>query len=137
GNVAPGTTSTTGVINLTGNYSEVSSSNVTIKIAGSTAGQFDQFNIPRNAPLAGVFTGTFINSYTPPLGTTVWSVLTYAGHSGAFATVHPPTYARGTVTSAYTPTSFDLTAVTPAAADLKLVMNGPATVNAAAPLSYT
>lgn len=137
GEVAPGTASTTGVINLTGDYSETSASKLTIKIAGLVAGQFDQLNVTGNTTLAGTFNGSFIGGYTPALGTTVWSVLTYASHTGAFTTVNPPTYARGTVTSAYKPTSFDLTAVTPASADLKLVMNGPATVNAAAPLSYT
>jgi len=138
GEVAPGTASTTGVINVNGDYTETSTSKLTIKIAGPSAGQFDQLNVTGNAnPLAGTFTGTFIGGYSPATGTTVWSVLTYASHTGAFETVNPPTYARGTVTSAYSPTSFDLTAVTPAAADLKLLMNGPATINAAAPLSYT
>ncbi|HSY49073.1 MAG TPA: hypothetical protein VLC46_09690 [Thermoanaerobaculia bacterium] len=137
GEVAPGTASTTGVINLTADYSETSASKVTIKIAGPSTGQFDQLNVPGTATLAGTFNSSFIGGYTPATGTTIWSVLTYANHSGAFATVTLPTYSGGTVTSAYDPTSFDLTAVTPPAADLKLVMGGPATDTAAAPLSYT
>ncbi len=135
--VKPGTSSTTGVINLTGNYLGGSGGTLTIKIAGPSAGQFDQLNVTGTATLDGTFGATFINGYTPATGTTVWSPLTFASSSGAFATVNLPTYTGGVVTSAYTPTSFNLTAVTAPAADLKLLMGGPPSVNAGAPLSYT
>jgi uncharacterized repeat protein (TIGR01451 family) len=137
GNVAPGTASATGIINLTGNYTQQSGGTLTIKIAGSTAGQFDQFKVTGTAQLDGTFTGSFISGYTPSTGTTTWSVLTHASETGMFATFNPPTYARGTVTPAYNSSSFDLTAITPPSADLKLVMNGPSTIPAGAPLSYT
>jgi uncharacterized repeat protein (TIGR01451 family) len=137
GEIKPGTTSTTGVINITGNYNSGPPSIVSIKLAGPAAGQFDQVNITGTATLDGTFNATFLGGYIPTTGTAVWQVITYASHSGSFATQNLPTYSTGTVTSAYNPTSFDLTAVTPPSADLKLVMNGPATVNAGAPLSYT
>jgi uncharacterized repeat protein (TIGR01451 family) len=137
GEIKPGTTSTTGVINITGNYTGGSTGIVTIKLAGPAAGQFDQVNITGTAALDGTFNATFLGGYIPTTGTAVWHVITYASHSGSFATQNLPTYSTGTVTSAYHPTSFDLTAVTPPSADLKLIMNGSPTVNAGAPLSYT
>jgi len=140
GEVKPGTSSTTGVINITGDYTGGASGSggtLTIKIAGPSAGQFDQLNVTGTATLDGTFNGSFINGYSPATGSTTWSVLTYASETGTFTTVNPPVYSGGTVTSAYNPTSFDLTAVTPATADLKILMNEPATVGAGAPLSYT
>jgi uncharacterized repeat protein (TIGR01451 family) len=140
GNVAPGTATTIGTITVTGNYTSGSSSSssiVTIKIAGSGPGQFDQVNVTGPATLDGTFNGSFIGGYVPPSGSTTWPVFTYASHTGSFATVNPPVYSGGSVTSAYNPTSFDLTAFTPSTANLALVMNGPSTVGAGAPLAYT
>jgi uncharacterized repeat protein (TIGR01451 family) len=140
GEIKPGNPSTTGVINITGNYTMGSTSTtgtLTIKIAGPSAGQFDQLNVTGTTALDGTFNASFIGGYTPATGTTVWPVLTYASELGTFATQNLPTYTGGAVTSAYDPAAFDLTAVTPPAADLNMAMNGPAAVNAGAPLSYT
>jgi len=138
GEVKPGTSTTIGTINITGNYnSGATTSAVTIKIAGPAAGQFDQLNVTGTATLDGTFNGSFINGYAPATGSVTWPVITYASRTGAFATVNVPAYSGGTVTYAYNPTSFDLTAVTPATANLSIAMNGPSTVNAGAPLSYT
>ncbi|HMC71691.1 MAG TPA: DUF11 domain-containing protein, partial [Mycobacteriales bacterium] len=140
GEVKPGTAATVGTINITGNFAmgaSPGSGAVTIKIAGPSAGQFDQLNITGTATLDATFNGSFINGYTPATGSTTWPVITYASETGAFTTVNPPAYPGGTVTHAYNPTSFNLTAVTPATADLKLLMNGPAAANAASPISYT
>ena len=138
GEFKPGTPATIGTINIAGNYtSGVTTSAVTMKISGPAAGQFDQLNITGTATLDGTFNGSFINGYVPATGTTIWPVITYASHSGAFATVNPPTYSGGAVTYAYNPTSFDLTAFTPATADVKITNSGPPTANAGATLTYT
>ncbi len=137
GEIKPGTTSAIGTINITGNYNSGPPSIVTVKLAGPSAGQFDQVTITGSATLDGTFNATFLGGYIPTTGTTTWPVMTYASETGTFATVNLPTYSTGTVTSATNPTAFDLTAVTPPSADLKLLMNGPATVDAGAPLSYT
>jgi len=137
GEIKPGTTSTTGVINITGNYTGGSTGIISIKLAGPAAGQFDQLNITGSATIDGTFNATFLGGFIPTTGTTVWQAITYASHSGSFATQNLPTFSTGTVTSAFNPTSFDLTAVTPPSADLKLTMNGPASVDAGSPLSYT
>jgi uncharacterized repeat protein (TIGR01451 family) len=140
GNVKPGTATTVGTINVTGTYTSGSSSSssiVTVKIAGPAAGQFDQLNVTGAATLDGTFNGSFINGYTPAIGTTTWPVITYASETGAFTTVNPPTYPAGSVTDAYNPTSFDLTAFTPATADVNITNSGPATANAGNTLTYT
>ena len=140
GEIKPGTASTTGIINITGNYASgvsTSTATISIKLAGPSAGQFDQVNISGTAVLDGIFKATFLGAYTPATGTTTWPVVTYASESGGFTTVNLPSYSTGTVTAATTPTSFKLTAVTPPLADLKLAMSGPASVSAGAPLSYT
>jgi len=140
GKVKPGTATTVGTINVTGNFAMGAlpgGGEVVIKIAGPSAGQFDQLKITGTATLDATFTGGFINAYKPATGTTTWPVITYASHTGSFTTVNDPTYPGGTVTHAYNPTSFDLTAVTPATANLKLLMNGPATAGAGTPISYT
>lgn len=139
GEIKPGTASTVGTINITGNLDMggTTAGTVTVKLAGPSAGQFDQITVGGSAGFAGTFNASFLGAYIPAAGTTTWPVITYPSHSGTFATQNLPTYSTGTVTSAYNPTSFDLTAVTPPTADLSMTMNGPSAVNAGAPLSYT
>ena len=140
GEIKPGTTSAIGAITITGNYdsgASSSTSTVSIKLAGPAAGQFDQVSISGTAKFDGTFNATLINGFIPATGTTTWPVITYASHTGAFATENLPVFTHGSMTSAFNPTSFDLTAVTVPNADLKLLMNGPATANAGAAISYT
>jgi uncharacterized repeat protein (TIGR01451 family) len=137
GEVKPGTATTVGTINVTGNFEMGASPGngaVTIKIAGPSA--FDQLNITGTAALDATFNGSFINGYTPAVGTTTWPVITYASETGSFTTVNPPMYYGGTVTHAYNPTSFDLTAVTPNA-DVRITNSGPAAANPGDTLTYT
>ncbi|HEV7484976.1 MAG TPA: hypothetical protein VGQ65_04795 [Thermoanaerobaculia bacterium] len=138
GEIRPGTLISVGTININGNFAmgPPGSSAVTIKIAGPSAGQFDQLKITGTATLDATFNGSFIDGYTPAVGTTTWPVITYASESGAFATVNPPMYYGGTVTHAYNPTSFDLTAFTPTA-DVAITNSGPATANTGDTLTYT
>jgi uncharacterized repeat protein (TIGR01451 family) len=143
GKVKPGTATTVGTINLTGNFAMGASpggGEVDIKIASATS--FDQLNITGTATLDATFTGSFINGYTPATGSTTWPVITYASHgTSQFTTVNHPTYPGGTVTHAYndtsTPQSFDLTAFTPATANVNVTNSGPATANAGNTLTYT
>ncbi|MEA2568380.1 MAG: hypothetical protein QOI24_381 [Acidobacteriota bacterium] len=137
-NVAPGdNTTTTGVINVTGTYTQGSGGTLTTKIGGPSAGQYDQLTVSGASTLAGTFKATLINSYLPLNGAT-FPMVTYASESGTFGTEQLPTWPHGSFTSAYNPTAYVLTAVvTPSVADLAIVKSGPATVNAGAALSYT
>jgi uncharacterized repeat protein (TIGR01451 family) len=135
--VAPGTSSTTGVIDVIGTYTQGAGATLTTKIGGPSAGQYDQLTAGGASTLAGTFKATLINSYQPPNGTT-FPMVTYASETGTFGTEQLPTWPHGSFTSAYTPTAYVLTAVvTPSVADLAIVKSGPATVNAGAGLSYT
>jgi uncharacterized repeat protein (TIGR01451 family) len=143
GNVKPGTATAVGTIAVTGTYTSGSSSSsslVTIKIASPTL--FDQLNVTGPATLDGTFNGSFINGYVPATGSTTWPVMTYADRgTSAFATVNDPTYPGGSVTHNYndtsTPKAFELTAVTPATADVKVTNSGPGSANAGDTLTYT
>jgi uncharacterized repeat protein (TIGR01451 family) len=136
--VAPGTPTTAGVINITSDYTQTSGGSLVTKLGGPSSGQFDQLTAGNTAMLDGTFTATLINSYAPADGTT-FPVLTFSSNSGLFATENLPTYSpNGSFTSSYNPTSYELTAVVaPSSVDLRLQVNGPANVNAGAPLSYT
>jgi uncharacterized repeat protein (TIGR01451 family) len=143
GAVKPGTASTTGVINLTGNYVGGAASiggTLTIKLAGPSVGQFDQLNITGNATLDGTLDVSLINGYEPANGAT-FQAMTFGFLSGDFTTKNLPTWAsgHGTLSTSTTSTEYILTAtVTPQSADLDAdTLSGPATVNAGQPLSYT
>jgi uncharacterized repeat protein (TIGR01451 family) len=149
GNVTPGTSSTTGVINVTGNYvggSAGSGGTLTIKLAGPppNPGQFDQLNVTGDVTLDGTFTVNFLPSTYAPAGPITWPVFTFGGtRTGDFTTKNDhPADPNGTVTSIYQSNELDVV-VAATSADLGIGMTGPAggTVNAGqAPtrgLSYT
>ncbi|MBV8516276.1 MAG: DUF11 domain-containing protein [Acidobacteria bacterium] len=136
GDVAPGDTGSTGTINVTGSYTQQSGGTLTTKLA--SAASYDVLAVSGSATLDGTHDVTLIGGYEPANAQT-FTVLTFASRSGDFATRNYPTYAsgHGSITSNYTPTSLVLTAVvTPSSADLAMSMSGPASVTAAAPLSY-
>src|SRR5581483_9714322 len=124
--VQPGGSSA-GTINLTGNYTQGSTGKMTIDLDG--AGSFDTFTVSGAATLDGTFKANL--NYSPSTGT-VFPVFTFASRTGDFATYNLPAL----IASGYTPTALNLTVVAPQT-DLAASMSGPASVNAAAPLSYT
>jgi uncharacterized repeat protein (TIGR01451 family) len=144
GAVKPGTASTTGVINLTGNYLGGAASTggtLKIKLAGPSVGEFDQLNITGSATLDGTLDVSLINGYEPANGAT-FQAMTFGSLTGDFTTkTMPPPWAsgHGTLSTSFTSTAYILTAtVTPQSADLDAdTLSGPATVNAGQPLSYT
>ncbi len=144
GNVKPGTTSATGVINVTGNYlggSAGSGGTLTIKLAGPSAGQFDQLNITGSATIDGTLDVSLLGGYEPA-NAAVFPVMTYASLSGDFTTKNlPPPWAsgHGTLATNPTPTAYNLVAtVTPSSANLDAdTLSGPANVDAGTALSYT
>jgi uncharacterized repeat protein (TIGR01451 family) len=137
GNVSPG--SSPGTIAITGNYTQGSAGSMLIELAGTSAGQFDRINVTGTVTLAGTLNVTLL-SFTPANGNT-WAPLTFASRTGDFTTKNLPTFAgtHGSIVATYIPpTQLTLTAVvTPQSTDLSAAVNGPASVNAGAPLSYT
>lgn len=136
GNVSPG--NSPGTINITGNYTQGSTGTMTIELAGTGAGQFDQVNVSGSATLDGTLNVSLL-SYTPNNGDT-WPPLTFSSRTGDFAVKNLPTFngTHGTIVPSYTPTSLVLTAaVTPQSTDLSIGITAPPSVNAGATLSYT
>jgi uncharacterized repeat protein (TIGR01451 family) len=144
GSVNPGTSSTTGVINVTGNYlggSAGAGGTLTIKLAGPAANQFDQLNVTGTATIDGTLDVSLLGGYEPANGAT-FPAMTYASLSGDFTTKNlPPPWAsgHGTLATNPTPTAYNLVAtVTPSSADLDAdLLSGPANVDAGTALSYT
>ncbi|HJW93976.1 MAG TPA: hypothetical protein VJ901_10175, partial [Thermoanaerobaculia bacterium] len=126
GNVSPGTTATC-TINVTGNYTQASGGTLSIDI--DSAALNDTLAVGGAATLDGTFTANL--NYPPVIGTS-WTPLTFASRTGDFSTYNLPSL----IAASYTPTSLLLTAVAPQT-DLSAAVSGPASVNAAAPLSYT
>jgi uncharacterized repeat protein (TIGR01451 family) len=143
GEIKPGTSSTTGVINLTGNYlggAAGAGGTLTIKL-GPAAGQFDQLNITGTATIDGTLNVSLLGGYQPANGD-VFPVMTYASRSGDFTTTNLPLHwasGHGTLSASPTPTAYNLDAsVTPSSADLDAdTLSGPANVDAGTALSYT
>jgi uncharacterized repeat protein (TIGR01451 family) len=136
GNVSPG--SSPGIFNITGNYTQGGTGTMTIELAGSGAGQFDQVNVTGNVTLDGTLNVSLL-SYAPPNGT-VFPVLTFAGRTGDFAAKNLPSYPiGGTLVASYPPsgTELDLTAVVAPLADLQITKSGPAGVTAGQNVVYT
>ncbi len=136
GEVAPGSPTTTGVIDML-DYTQGAGGTLSIRLEGSAAGQFDQVNAA-NVTLDGTFTATLLNGYEPLDGTT-FDVLTFSTRSGVFATETLPVYQvpHGSIGASYQAAAYQLLAtVTPPSANLTIGMSGPATVDAGSPLSY-
>ena len=130
GTVAPGTASSLGTLTLTGAYTQGTAGSMDAKLGASSAS--DVFAVGGAATLDGTFNGTLFNSYTPANGDT-WTPFTFASRTGAFAVVNVPP----SITGSYTPTSFVLTAVVAASADLSIAKSGPTGVVAGQNVTYT
>jgi uncharacterized repeat protein (TIGR01451 family) len=135
--VNPGDATNTGVIAITGSYTQGSGGVMNLDLAGPGAGQFDQVTAGGTATLGGTVNVALLNSYEPPDATT-WTPVTAATLSGTFSTQNLPTYgAYGAITSNYTPTSYVLTAVVTPSADVSITKSGPANVTSGQNITYT
>jgi uncharacterized repeat protein (TIGR01451 family) len=135
--VSPGSTPPTCTITVTGNYTQGATGALNIELGGVST--YDKLAVGGTATLDGTLNVSLINGYTPNNGDT-FPVLTFATRSGDFAVKNLPAFdgTHGSFNASYTPTELDLIAVvSPSVTDLSPAMNGPASVNAAAALSYT
>jgi len=86
--VAPGLSP--GILNVTGNYNQVSDGELLVEIGGPTPGSgYDRLAVSGSATLSGKLTVVPINGYTFP-GSSVYDVITSAGRTGAFLTDNLP-----------------------------------------------
>jgi hypothetical protein len=89
GTITPGDSSTqTGLLAITGNYTQNPAGSFNISIGGLTAGsQYAQLNVARAATLGGTLNLTLINGFVPNIGDT-FKVLNASSVSGTFATIN-------------------------------------------------
>jgi len=136
--VAPGDATTTiGDIDITGNYTQGPAASLNLKIAG--VGNYDELNVTGSDTLDGALNVSLINGFVPSNGD-MFPILSFASRTGDFAVKNFPPFdgTHGSWVASYTPTALDLTAVvSPSQSDLSVATNGPGSVNAGAPLSYT
>lgn len=135
GSVKPGTSSSTGTLDISGSYSQGSGASLDIKLDTSS---FDLVNVTGPVTLNGTFNASLLNSFAPANGAT-FAVLTFPSSSGAFATQNLPTYnsGLGTFTSSLNANDFTLTAQLAPSADVSIVKNGPGGVTAGQNVVYS
>src|SRR5262249_37415033 len=91
----PGSGATTGVITVTGNYTQFASGVLAVSIGGVTAGtQFDQLAVGGAAAFGGTFTAGLVNGFTPAPRNR-FPVITFASRSGEFGTYTGLTFGTG------------------------------------------
>lgn len=106
-----------GILNITGNYTQLASGTLAVEIGGTTAGsQHDQLNVSGTATLDGTLSTTLTGGYNPGFNDQI-IVLTYGTRSGAFGTVNAPSF-----TPVYNANNLTLVSNAPAPATL-LVTN--------------
>jgi hypothetical protein len=82
--------STTGILTISGNYTQTAAGTLALKVGGTTAGsQYDQVNISGTATLGGTLNLALINGFSPS-GGQVFAVITFSSSSDSFATFNPP-----------------------------------------------
>ena len=127
--------------NITGDVTIGTGGAVDIELGGTTPGNgvsnYDQLNIIGTATLAGTLKVSLTGGFTPVSGNT-FTIMTYASHSGTFATTNLPLSCGLVWNIAYNPGSAVLSVATssnraPAAADDAYSTNEDTALNQTAP----
>jgi uncharacterized repeat protein (TIGR01451 family) len=154
GTIAPGGAGV-GNLTFTGNYvqhagvivggdarrrlTNTSGGGSSVDIGLASTASYDILAVNGSVTLDGILNVTLLGGFEPANADT-FQPLTFTSKTGDFGTKNLPTWAagHGTMTASYLPNALLLTAaLAPLQADLQPAVNGPATVNAGAALSYT
>jgi hypothetical protein len=109
GTLQVGGIGSTGVLTVNGTFTQTSTGNAVFELEGISAGtQYDQLVVTGSATLAGTLTVQAIDGFVPPVSST-FTILTYASHTGDFASFSPSGNGR-TLTRAAGGTSYTITA---------------------------
>lgn len=104
GSIYVGIGEVTGILNLTGDYTQSSSGTLAVQARGTTAGNnYDQLAVGGTASIDGLLLVTILPGYAPALGHTL-NVLTSSGLTGAFFSV----VGEGAFATSYTATNAQL-----------------------------
>jgi len=91
--LAPG--SSAGTLTINGGYSQNAEGTIEIEVGGPTAGvDYDQLRVTGYVSLDGVLRVELVRGFMPKAGDT-FEIITYRGHSGAFAETYWPELAAG------------------------------------------
>lgn len=91
GTVVVGGQGFTGILVVTGNYTQQITASLNVEIGGNRAGsQFDQLTIGGAASLGGTVNTSFIKGFKPAPGGGSWKILTYTSDVGEFTTENVP-----------------------------------------------
>jgi hypothetical protein len=105
---------TTGMLNVGGNYDQTTDGSLVIEIGGTTAGAgYGQLNVTGTAYLAGSFTAVLVDDFAPSIGDS-YAVITYGSKNGLFNNVFLPGLPpdrRWDTGNEYGPTGFTLTVI--------------------------
>ncbi len=133
GTFAPGASA--GTITIAGNFTQSNTGVINSEIGGTAPGTgYDQLVVTGAATLDGTMNVTFINAFTPA-DANVFDLVTWASHTGAFATVNLPPFPPGTLIPTYETNAFRITA--DAVGDLGITKTGPANATVGQNISYS
>jgi hypothetical protein len=131
--VSPGTPTMSGApaagkLTITGNFTQTASGTLRAELGGTGGGQFDVLAVSGSATLAGLLDVYLIGSFHPAIGN-VFSVVTYASHTGTFTSTDGLSISSTVALSAAsTGTRETLTAVAAAADSTAPTVSGPTLV---------
>jgi hypothetical protein len=110
GQVRPGGSAAAGNLSINGTYTQTAGGVLNVEIGGSAPGTgYDRLTVSGAATLNGTINISLINNFMPVLNST-FTVLTFASHTGDFATYNGLMQSNGLAFSAsYTGTSLVLT----------------------------
>lgn len=81
----------TGILTVTGNYTQLATGFVYFDIGGTTVGsRFDQLAVTGTVFLSGTMGASFINGFNPAPGSATFKIMTYAMNIGVFTTENVP-----------------------------------------------
>ncbi len=123
-----------GTLQFAQNYTQTGTGALTLKLAGTGAGQFSRLTTSAQANLAGTLNINYGIGYTPANADT-YQILSFGSRSGDFTTKNGLTFTGGTLNYGLNPTNITLTAS--AAAALSITKTAAANVAANEVFTYT
>jgi autotransporter-associated beta strand protein len=94
GTVSPGSAGASGMLTVTGDYTQAQYATLMIQIAGTSAGDFSVLNVLGTANLDGFLDPVLLNGFVPTIGDS-FTFLNYASLTGAFSDIQHQVFDNG------------------------------------------
>jgi hypothetical protein len=95
GTVSPGSAGASGMLSVTGNYTQAQYATLMIQLADMSPDQFSALNVMGNANLNGFLDPVLLNGFVPSIGDS-FVFLNYASFTGGFSRILHPLFNNGT-----------------------------------------